>query len=84
MYTIGRGEYNRRHDYQMRLQNRENISNFIQELSRNLYNNRTILWNEINLRGRHPDNVTSDIIDTFSNLQNNVTSIIDIHRNNSN
>jgi len=67
----GNGEYNILHDNQMRQQNsghllpEQRLITVLQEIRNTV--NQIRAWDEINLRGRHPDNVASDMIDAFSN-----------------
>lgn len=74
----GNGRYNREHDTSMERarrqavfevfseeHNRNQFTRILQEIRNNIIETRGG-WDEINLRGRHPDNVSSDIIDAFS------------------
>jgi len=69
--------YNRAHDAQMARQNiaisvivtPHRITELLQQIRGRISHAR--VWDEINLGSRHPDNVSSDIIEAFSTGRNN-------------
>ena len=74
----GDGSYNRAHDALMARQNsvistrivvHPRITELLEQIRGRI--SRARVWDEINLGGRHPDNVSSDIIAAFSSRINN-------------